>query len=117
MFTVGIQRGPSYLLAVATGPADAAENCAGVLFVADILRRTCTKRLLFDITGLRPRFEKADALEVLSTLYACIPPLERIAVLVAPGESQGFVLEVAQHRCVPAQEFDSAEAADEWLRA
>lgn len=117
MFTVGIQRGPSYLLAVATGPADAAEKCSRVVFVADMLRRTGTQRLLFDITGLKPQYEKADALEVLSTLYASLPPMEKIALLVAPGESRGFVLEVAKHRGVPAEEFESAEAADEWLRA
>ena len=116
MFTVGIQRGPSYLLAVASGTADIEENCSGVVFVADILRRTGTKRLLFDMMALTTRFGQAGALEVISTLYTSLPPMEKIAVLVPAGMSHGLVLEVARHRNVPAQEFASARAADEWLQ-
>lgn len=117
MFTVAIERRPAYLRAIASGPADVAENCSGVVFVADALRRTSSTRLLFDMTGLRPTFGKAGALEVISTLYSSLPPMDKIAVVVAPGMSQGVVLEVARHRNVPAQEFHTTDAADEWLRA
>lgn len=116
MFTVSIQRRPAYLLAVASGSADADENCSGVVFVADILRRTGTRRLLFDIVELTPQFGQAGALEVISTLYAHLPPLEKIAVLAPQGGSKGLVLEVARHRNVPAMEFASASEADAWLR-
>ena len=116
MFTVSVQRGPSYLLAVATGPADVHDNCAGVMFVADILRRSGVKRLMFDMTALTPQFGQSGALEVISTLYNTMPPLERIAVLVPKGMSQGLVLEVARHRNVPAMEFANANEADAWLQ-
>jgi hypothetical protein len=116
MFTVSIQRRPGYLLAMASGPADVDDNCAGIVFVADLLRRTGTPRLLFDITTLEPRLGKAGGLEVISTLYASLPPMERIAIVASPGMSHGLVLEVARHRDVPAREFVDASEADAWLR-
>src|SRR4051812_45439588 len=116
MFTLSIQRGPSYLLAVASGSADVDENCSGVVFVADILRRTGTRRLLFDMTALTPTFGKGGAIEVISTLYSSMPPMDRIAVLVPPGMSHGLVLEVARHRNVPAREFENPGEADAWLQ-
>jgi hypothetical protein len=116
MFTVSIQRGPAYLLAVASGPADVAETCSGVVFVAEMLRRTSTRRLLFDMMALAPRFEQAAAIEVISTLYSSMPPMEKIAILIPPGMSHGLVLEFARHRNVPAQEFAGALAADAWLQ-
>jgi hypothetical protein len=115
MFTLSIQRRPAYLLAAASGPADVDENCSGVVFVADMLRRTRTKRLLFDMTALAPRFGGAGALEVISTLYSSMPAMDKIAVVVAAGMSQGFVLEVARHRNVPAMEFANLSDADAWL--
>lgn len=117
MFTVSIQREPEYLRAIASGPADVHENCAAIVFVADLLRRTATTRLLFDMRELQTRFERAGGLEVLSTLYASMPSMEKIAVLVPPGLSHGLVLEVARHRQVPAQEFTSADEAAAWLKA
>jgi hypothetical protein len=115
MFTLSIQRCPAYLLATASGPADVDENCSGVVFVSDMLRRTCTKRLLFDMTALAPQFGGAGALEVISTLYSSMPAMDKIAVLVTAGMSHGVVLEVARHRNVPAMEFANLSDADAWL--
>jgi hypothetical protein len=116
MFTVSIQRGPIYLLAVASGEANIDENCSGIVFVSDILRRTSTRRLLFDMMALRPDFGPSGALEVISTLFNSLPPLEKIAVLVPGGTSHGIVLEVARHRNVAAREFASGTEADAWLQ-
>ncbi|MDB5898598.1 MAG: hypothetical protein JWP22_1457 [Ramlibacter sp.] len=115
MFTLSIQRRPAYLLAAASGPADVDENCSGIVFVADMLRRTCSRRLLLDMTALAPRFAGAGALELISTLYSSMPAMEKIAVLVAAGTSHGVVLEVARHRNVPAMEFANVSEADAWL--
>ena len=115
MFSIGLQRNPRYLLAVATGSAGIEENCAGVVFVADMLRRTGARRLLFDMMALTLDFGPAGGLEVISTLYNNLPPMEKIAVLVPRGMSRGIVMEVARHRDVPAQEFDDAASADVWL--
>ena len=117
MFTVSIQTGSRYLLAIASGLASAADNCAGVVFVAESLRRTSTKRLLFDITALSPEMGPQGAMEVISTLYLHMPPLEKIALLVPRGESLGMVKEAAAHRNIPFREFVDAVEADEWLRA
>ena len=116
MFTVSMERRPGYLLATATGPADVAENCSGIVFVGEMLRRSGIARLLFDMKNLTLQLGKADALEVISTLYASTPPLEKIAVLAPAGQSHGLVLEVARHRNIPAQEFAEADEADAWLR-
>lgn len=116
MFTVSIERRPGYLLAMASGPAGVDENCAGILFVADLLRRTGIGRLLFDITALEPQLGQGGGLEVISTLYASLPPMEKIAIVASPGMSHGLVLEVARHRDVPAREFVDAGEADSWLR-
>ena len=116
MFSVGIQRGPSYLLATATGPADVHENCSGILFVTDLLRRTGTRKLLFDMMALEPSYGPEGAIEVISTLYSSMPEMEKIAVLVPAGMSKGIILEVARHRGVTAREFADVRAADEWLR-
>ena len=116
MFTVSIQRRPGYLLAIASGAADVDEHCAGIVFVADLLRRTGTARLLFDITALDSQLGQGGGLEVISTLYASMPPMERIAIVAPPGMSHGLVLEVARHRDVPAREFADAGEADSWLR-
>jgi hypothetical protein len=117
MFTVSIQREPEFLRAIASGPADVHDNCAGIVFVADLLRRTATARLMFDMRELQARFAQAGGLEVLSTLYGSMPPMEKIAILVPSGMSHGLVLEVARHRNVPALEFTSAHEAVAWLRA
>jgi hypothetical protein len=86
------------------------------VFVADILRRTSTGRLLFDTTALAPQFGGGGALEVISTLYSAMPPMEKIAIIVPPGMSHGLVLEVARHRDVPAREFTNLGEADAWLQ-
>ena len=117
MFTVSIESRPDYVLAVATGPADVQHNCSGAVFVADIMRRTGGKRLMFDMTALTPQLERAEALEVISTLYASMPSMEKIAILAPQQGSHGLVLEVARHRNVPAREFDNASDADAWLRS
>ena len=117
MFTVSIQTGSCYLLAVASGVADVADNCSGVIFVAEKLRRTSTKRLLFDMTAFAHDFGPEGALEVISTLYLNMPPLEKIAVLVPEGKSRGLVKDVAAHRNIQFREFGDAAEADEWLRA
>jgi hypothetical protein len=116
MFSIGCQRGPSYLLAVVCGTADVDDSCSGAVFIADMLRRTCAKRVLVDMLGMEHQFGQAGVLEVISTLYACLPPLEKIAVVIAPGASHGLVLEVARHRNVPAQEFANFSEAEDWLR-
>jgi hypothetical protein len=116
MFTVGCQRGQAYVLAVASGPGNVEEVCSGALFIAEMLRRTGGKRVLVDMTSMDPHLVQADALEVISTLYACLPPLEKIAVLMAPGASHGIILEVARHRDVPAREFANITEADAWLQ-
>jgi hypothetical protein len=116
MFTVSIERRPAYLLAVAAGPADVDENCSGIVFVAEMLRRTATRRLLFDMTALAPKFAGAGALEVISTLYSSMPDMDKIAILAPAGMSHGLVLEVARHRNVPAIEFTHVGEADAWLR-
>lgn len=117
MFTVSIERRPDYVLAVATGAADVHCICSGAVFVADVLRRTGGKRLMFDMTALTPQLERAEALEVISTLYASMPSMEKIAILAPQQGSHGLVLEVARHRNVPAREFDNASDADAWLRS
>lgn len=117
MFTVSVQTGGCYLLAIASGVADVADNCSGVVFVAESLRRTSAKRLLFDITALAPDMDPQGAMEVISTLYLNMPPLEKIALLVPKGESRGMLKEVAQHRNIAFREFVDAAEADEWLRA
>jgi hypothetical protein len=116
MFSVGCQRGPSYLLAVVSGPADVHDACAGAVFIAEMLRRTGIPRVLVDMTAMDHDFGQGGALDVISTLYNCLPPLEKIAVLIAPGASHGLVLEVARHRNVPAQEFASIQDAEQWLQ-
>jgi hypothetical protein len=117
MFTVSIQTGSCYLLAIASGVANVADNCSGVIFVAESLRRTATKRLLFDMTAFASDLGPEGAIEVISTLYLNMPPLEKIALLVPKGQSRGMVKEVASHRNIPFREFVDAAEADEWLRA
>ena len=117
MFTVSIQRGPVYLLAIASGPADVDENCAGIVFVAEILRRTAVRRLLFDMTAMAPQVGQTGVLEVMSTLYANMPALDKMAVLSPGGLAHGLVIEAARHRNVPVREFARACEADAWLQA
>lgn len=116
MFTVGCQRGASYLLAVVSGPADVDDLCSGAAFIAEMLRRKSSKRVLVDMTAMDHHLEKSGGIDVISTLFSCLPPLEKIAVLIAPGTSHGLVLEVARHRNVDAREFASVHEVDQWLR-
>jgi hypothetical protein len=116
MFSIGCQRGPSYLLAVICGPADVDDSCSAVVFIADMLRRSGAKRVLVDMLGMDQQFGQAGVLEVISALYACLPPLEKIAVVIAPGASHGSILEVARGRHVPAQEFATFKEAEDWLQ-
>ena len=116
MFTIGTERGPGYLRIVVRGPAGVDETCAGAVFCAELLRRTSPRRVLIDMMAFVPEFVRADGLDVLSTLYAGMPPLERLAVLIPAGKSHGLVLDVARHRNVPAREFDDFADAEAWLR-
>jgi hypothetical protein len=92
------------------------ETCAGGVFCAELLRRTRATRVLIDMMAFVPEFARADGLDVLSTLYDGMRPLERLAVLIPAGKSHGLVLEVARHRGVPGGEFDDLTAAEAWLQ-
>lgn len=116
MFTISSERNADYVRFVVTGPGGVDETCAGAVFCAELLRRTSARRVLIDMLAFRPEFARTDGLDVLSTLYAGMPPLERIAVLIATGKSHGLVLDVARHRNIPAREFDDFAQADAWLR-
>src|SRR5690349_6708708 len=116
MFTVGIERRHAYVVATLSGPADVRTICSAAVFIAEVLRREAAARVLVDITAMDQKLARADALDVISTLYGCLPPLEKIAVLTVPGESRGMVLEVARHRNVPAREFATIEEAEAWLQ-
>jgi hypothetical protein len=117
MFTISSERGPGYLRIVVSGPAGVHETCAGAVFCAELLRRTAATRFLIDLMAFEPQFARADGLDILSTLYGAMPPLERIAVVVDPDRSHGLVLEVARHRNVPAREFEDRAEAETWLLA
>ena len=116
MFTLSTERSQGFLRIVVTGPAGVDETCAGAVFCAELLRRTAPRRLLLDMEAFVPEFAQADGLDVLSTLYAGMPALERLAVVIPAGGSHGLVLDVARHRNVPAREFDDPEEAEAWLR-
>lgn len=115
MFTISTEDGPGYLRIVVTGPAGVDETCAGAVFCAELLRRKASPRVLVDMKAFVPIFARADGLEVLSTLYGGMPPLERLAVVIPAGGSHGLVIDVARHRNVPAREFDERGEAEAWL--
>ena len=116
MFTIGTERGPGFLRVVVSGPAGVHETCAGALYTAELLRRTSSSRVLLDMMAFAPEFARTDGLDVLSTLYGAMPPLERIAIVIPAGRSHGLVLDVARHRQVPAREFDDVREAEAWLQ-
>lgn len=115
MFTISSEHDPRYLRIVVTGHAGVDETCAGAVFCAELLRRTSSRRVLVDMMAFFPVFDRADGLDVLSTLYGGMPPLERLAILIPPRRSYGLILEVARHRDVPAREFDDRRVAEAWL--
>lgn len=116
MFTISTERCPGYLRIVVTGRAGVDETCAGALFCAELLKRASSRRVLVDMMAFAPEFARTDGLEVLSTLYGVMPPLERIGVTIPAGKSHGLVLDVARHRNVPAREFDDLGKAVAWLQ-
>ena len=116
MFTISTERGPAYLRLVVSGIAGVDETCAGAVFCAEMLRRTAAPRVLIDMMAFEPQFARADGLDILSTLYGGMPPLERLAVVIPAGKSHGLLLDVARHRNVPAREFDELGQAEAWLQ-
>ena len=116
MFTIGTEPGPGFLRVVVTGPAGVHEACAAAVYAAELLRRTSSPRVLIDMMAFAPAFARTDGLDVLSTLYGAMPPLERIAIVIPAGRSHGLVLDVARHRQVPAREFDDVHEAEAWLK-
>lgn len=115
MFRISSESHPAYLRVVVAGPAGVDEACAGSVFCAELLRRKSPRRLLLDMEQFAPSFARMDGLDVLSTLYAGMPALERLAVVIPAGGSHGLVLEVARHRNVPAREFADRDEASAWL--
>lgn len=116
MFTISSESHPAYLRVVAAGPASVDEACAGSVFCAELMRRKAPKRVLLDMSAFQPSFVRMDGLDILSTIYAGMPPLERLAVVIPAAGSQGLVLEVARHRNVPAREFADRDEAAAWLQ-
>ena len=116
MFTISSERAPDHLRFVVAGSGGVDEACAGAVFCAEMMRRTSARRVLLDMLAYRPEFVRTDGLDVLSTLYGHMPPLERLAVVIEADKSHGLVLDVARHRNVPAREFADAGEAEAWLR-
>ena len=115
MFTISSEDGPGYLRIVVAGPAGVDETCAGAMFCAELLRRKSPQRVLLDMQAFVPSFARADGLEILSSLYAGMPLLERLAIVKPAGGSHGLVIDVARHRNVAAQEFGDRAGAEDWL--
>ena len=116
MFALSSERCPGYLRIVVTGAGGVDETCAGTVFCAELLRRTSSRRVLIHMLAFVPQFAQVDGLEVLSTLYSGMPPLERIGVVNPAGGSHGLVLDVARHRNVTARDFDGPAEAAAWMQ-
>ena len=65
MFTIGTEPGPGFLRVVVTGPAGVHETCAGAVYIAELLRRTSSPRVLIDMMAFAPEFARSVALELL----------------------------------------------------
>ena len=116
MFTIQTERCPGFLRIAVAGRAGVDETCAGALFCGDLLRRTASRRVLFDLGAFFPEFTRADGIDVLSALYSSLPALERLGVVVPADRSLGLLLEVARHRNVPARQFDDFSEGTAWIQ-
>lgn len=115
MFKLSIESCDGYALLAVGGTAGVAEFRAAHDFMCEMVRHAPCDYLLIDMLSVSADIAPEQAPLVLEHLQATMPPFARIAIAVDPRIAHNLVMHAALARGIPVQEFDTLEAAREWL--